>query len=334
MEAAVVWIVVGLVALALFFDFVNGFNDAASSITTVVSTGALKLGHAVALAATFNFLALFAFGFGIASTVASGLVDVAVVDYRVLFATLLGALCYGLFTRLLGLTYSSTHALIGGLIGSVVAKAGFGALIGQGVLTVFAFGVLAPLLGLLLGGALMLALAWALRRSAPRRIDKWSRRAQLVSCALYSLGHGSNDAQRTLGLIWLLLITAGYASNDPDTLPRWAIVSCYAAISIGTLVGGWQIARSTSRRITKLKPVGGVCAETGGALALCITATAGIPVSTTHTITGAIMGVGTERTQSAVRWGIAGTLAWAWVLTIPGAAMMSAAAWWLSYQVF
>jgi inorganic phosphate transporter, PiT family len=333
-SATVLWVLILLVALALAFDFMNGFHDAANAIATVVSTGVLKPGQAVVWAATFNFIALFVFGLSVAATISKGMIDPNVVDYHVIFGALVGAIAWNVITWYFGIPSSSSHALLGGMIGAAVAKAGTGSLIGAGILKTVAFIFVAPLLGFLLAALLMIAVSWAGRRATPRKIDKWFRRGQLVSCALYSLGHGSNDAQKTLGIIWLLLITAGFATKDVNTLPYWAIISCYAAISLGTLFGGWRIVKTMGQKITKLKPVGGFCAETGGAMTLFIASTAGIPVSTTHTITGAIVGVGASRKLSAVRWGIAGNIVWAWIFTIPASAFMSAVAWWVSYKIF
>jgi inorganic phosphate transporter, PiT family len=333
-SATVLWVLILLVALALAFDFMNGFHDAANAIATVVSTGVLKPGQAVVWAATFNFIALFVFGLSVAATISKGMIDPNVVDYHVIFGALVGAIAWNVITWYFGIPSSSSHALLGGMIGAAVAKAGTGSLIGAGILKTVAFIFVAPLLGFLLAALLMIAVSWAGRRATPRKIDKWFRRGQLVSCALYSLGHGSNDAQKTLGIIWLLLITAGFATKDVNTLPYWAIISCYAAISLGTLFGGWRIVKTMGQKITKLKPVGGFCAETGGAMTLFIASTAGIPVSTTHTITGAIVGVGASRKLTAVRWGIAGNIVWAWIFTIPASAFMSAVAWWVSYKIF
>jgi inorganic phosphate transporter, PiT family len=332
--AAVLWVLILLVALALAFDFMNGFHDAANAIATIVSTGVLRPGQAVIWAAVFNFLALFVFGLSVAATVGKGMVNPAFVDYHVIFGALVGAIAWNVITWYYGIPSSSSHALIGGMIGAMVAKAGVGALVMSGILRTVAFIFLSPLIGFALGILLMIAVSWIFRKSTPRRVDKWFRRGQLVSCALFSLGHGSNDAQKTLGIIWLLLITAGYATTDVKTLPYWAIISCYLAISLGTLFGGWRIVKTMGQKITKLRPVGGFCAETGGALTLFFASTFGIPVSTTHTITGAIVGVGASRKLSAVRWGIAGNIIWAWVLTIPASAFVAAVAWWVSLQLF
>ncbi len=319
-----------LVALALAFDFMNGLHDAANSIATVVSTGVLKPHHAVAFAAFFNFVALFVFHLKVASTVGKGIVDPAVVDHYVIFGALVGAIAWNGITWWAGLPSSSSHALIGGLIGAVVAKAGVGPLIGSGIGKTVLFIFVSPALGFLLGSLLLVLVSWAARRTPPARIDRWFRRMQLVSASLYSLGHGGNDAQKTIGVIWLLLITSG-ASGANDPVPVWVIVACYVSIAMGTLLGGWRIVKTMGQRITKLKPVGGFCAETGGAITLFVATGLGIPVSTTHTITGAIVGVGATRKMSAVRWGVAGGIVWAWVFTIPASAFVAAVAWWAGH---
>ncbi len=341
MESSIValWVVVLLVALALVFAFINGFHDAANAIATVVSTGALKPAHAVVWAACFNFLALFVFGlniFGlsIAATIGKGLVDAVAVDTHVIFGALLSAITWNIITWYRGIPSSSSHALMGGLIGATLAKAGTGALVSSGITWALLFILLAPLMGFVLGALLLLLVSWLFRRSTPLRADNWLRRGQLASCALYSLGHGANDAQKTMGIIWLLLIISGAATNDIKSLPGWVVVACYASISIGTLFGGWRIVKTMGQRITKLKPVGGFCAETSGAIILFMSSVLGIPLSTTHTITGAIVGVGAARKLSAVRWGIAGNIVWTWVLTIPASAFVAAIAWWLSKQIF
>ena len=322
-----------LVALALAFDFMNGLHDAANSIATVVSTGVLKPQHAVAFAAFFNFLALFVFQLKVASTVGKGIVDPSIVDHSVIFGALVGAIAWNGITWWAGLPSSSSHALIGGLIGAVVAKAGVGPLIGSGIGKTVLFIFVSPALGFLLGSLLLVLVSWAARRTPPARIDRWFRRMQLVSASLYSLGHGGNDAQKTIGIIWLLLIASG-ASGASDPVPAWVIVACYVSIAMGTLLGGWRIVKTMGQRITKLKPVGGFCAETGGAITLFVATGLGIPVSTTHTITGAIVGVGATRKMSAVRWGIAGGIVWAWVFTIPASAFMAAVAWWAGTLLF
>jgi PiT family inorganic phosphate transporter len=320
-----------LIVLALAFDFMNGFHDAANAIATVVSTGVLKPSSAVALAAFFNFVAIAVFQLKVAATVGKGTIDPAVVDHYVIFGALIGAISWNLLTWYYGIPSSSSHALIGGLVGAAVAKAGTSSLISAGLIKTISFIVLSPLLGLLFGSLMMLIVSWMFVRSTPPRVDKWFRRMQLVSASMYSLGHGGNDAQKTMGIIWMLLIAAGVtAANDP--LPMWVIISCYVAISLGTLFGGWRIVKTMGQKITKLRPVGGFCAETGGAITLFLATGLGIPVSTTHTITGAIVGVGSSRKMSAVRWGVAGNIVWAWIFTIPASAFMAAIAWWLGQQ--
>ena len=317
-----------LVALALAFDFMNGMHDAANSIATVVSTGVLRPQHAVAFAAAFNFIAIAVFQLKVAATVGKGIVDPVVVDQYVIFGALCGAIAWNAITGWFGLPSSSSHALIGGMIGATVAKAGFGALIGTGVGKTVLFIFLSPALGFLLGSIMMVVVYWICRRATPARVDRWFRRLQLVSASAYSLGHGGNDAQKTIGIVWLLLIAAN-VEGAKDSIPAWVIVSCYVAIALGTLVGGWRIVKTMGQKITKLKPVGGFCAETGGAITLFLATGLGIPVSTTHTITGAIVGVGSTRRVSAVRWGVAGNIVWAWIFTIPAAALMAATCWWL-----
>ena len=317
-----------LILVALAFDFMNGFHDAANSIATVVSTGVLRPLYAVGWAAAFNFLAFFLFETKVAATIGKGIIDPGVVDHYVIFGALVGAIAWNLITWLYGIPSSSSHALIGGLVGAGVAKVGAGSLIASGLLKIVAFIFVAPLLGMTLGALLMIVVSWVFVRATPRRIDGWFRRLQLVSAALYSLGHGGNDAQKTAGIIWLLLIAAGYSSTR-DAVPAWVVMACYVTIALGTLFGGWRIVKTMGQRITKLKPVGGFCAETGGAMTLFLATGFGIPVSTTHTITGAIIGVGAARNVSAVRWGVAGGIVWAWILTIPCSAAVAAFAWWL-----
>ena len=326
-------VLVLLVILALAFDFMNGFHDAANSIATIVSTGVLKPHHAVAWAAIFNLLAIFVFQLKVAATVGKGIVDPSVVDHYVLFGALCGALTWNIITWLFGIPSSSSHALIGGLIGATVAKVGTGSLIASGIGKTAIFILLSPLMGFVLGSALMLLVSWLFFKATPTKMDRWFRRMQLASCALYSLGHGSNDAQKTMGVIWLLLVYAQVVAKDAARPPDWVIVSCYLAIAAGTLFGGWRIVKTMGQKITKLKPVGGCCAETGGAISLFIASSFGIPVSTTHTITGAIVGVGSAHKFSAVRWGLAGNIVWAWVLTIPASAFMAAVAWWVGKQI-
>jgi len=320
-----------LIVLALLFDFMNGFHDAANAIATVVSTGVLKPQNAVLLAAFFNFIAILIFQLKVATTVGKGTIDPSVVDHYVVFGALAGAIAWNLLTWYYGIPSSSSHALIGGLVGAAVAKAGTGSLISSGLIKTISFIVLSPLLGFLFGSMMMLIVSWLFVRSTPQRVDKWFRRMQLISASMYSLGHGGNDAQKTMGIIWMLLIAAG-VSGASDPLPWWVILSCYVAIGLGTLFGGWRIVKTMGQKITKLKPVGGFCAETGGAMTLFLATALGIPVSTTHTITGAIVGVGSSRKMSAVRWGIAGNIVWAWIFTIPASAFMAAVAWWLGRQ--
>ncbi len=331
---AALWVVVLLVALAIVFDFMNGFHDAANSIATVVSTGVLKPTQAVVFAAFFNFIAIFIFHLSVAATVGKGIVQPGVVDTHVVFGALVGAISWNVLTWYYGIPSSSSHALIGGIVGAAVAKAGTGPLVMAGVLKTVAFIFVSPLLGYLLGSAMMVAVAWIFRRARPGRVDKWFRRLQLLSAGAYSLGHGGNDAQKTIGIIWMLLIATGYAGAGESSPPLWTIISCYAAIAVGTMFGGWRIVKTMGQKITKLKPVGGFCAESGGALTLFIATGLGIPVSTTHTITGAIVGVGSTQRASAVRWGVAGNIVWAWVLTIPASALVAALAYWLSLLLF
>ncbi|MBL8317107.1 MAG: inorganic phosphate transporter [Burkholderiaceae bacterium] len=327
------WVVVMLVLLALAFDFMNGFHDAANSIATVVSTGVLKPHQAVAFAALFNFIAIWVFQLKVAATVGKGIVDAGVVDHYVVFGALVGAIVWNVVTWWYGIPSSSSHALIGGIVGAVIAKAGAGKLVGAGVFKTVAFILVSPVLGFLLASLMMVLVAWAFRRTSPLRVDNWFRRLQLVSAGMYSLGHGGNDAQKTIGIIWMLLVAAGYVAAGDKSPPAWVIWSCYLAIGLGTLFGGWRIVKTMGQRITKLKPVGGFCAETGGALTLFLASGLGIPVSTTHTITGAIVGVGSVRNASAVRWGVAGNIVWAWIFTIPASAFMAAVAYWFSLKL-
>jgi PiT family inorganic phosphate transporter len=322
-----------LVLLALVFDFMNGFHDAANAIATVVSTGVLKPQTAVAMSALFNFVAIFTVGVHVASTVGKGTVDPAIVDQYVIFGALVGAIVWNVITWYYGIPSSSSHALIGGLVGAAVAKSGTGALVGGGLLKTVTWILISPLLGFLLGSLVMLAVSWIFVKTPPRKVDTWFRRLQLVSAAAYSLGHGGNDAQKTIGIIWMLLIAAGASQASEAVPPLWVIISCYTAISLGTLFGGWRIVKTMGQKITKLKPVGGFCAESGGAITLFLASAIGVPVSTTHTITGAIVGVGSAQKASAVRWGVAGNIVWAWVFTIPASAFMSAIAWWVGTHI-
>jgi PiT family inorganic phosphate transporter len=333
-EQVALWVVVMLVGLALLFDFMNGFHDAANSIATVVSTGVLKPGQAVVFAAFFNFIAIFVFHLSVAATVGKGIAMPGVVDVHVVFGALTGAITWNLITWYYGIPSSSSHALIGGIVGAVMAKTGASGLVGSGIAKTVAFIFVSPLLGYVLGSLMLVVVAWTFRRATPSRVDSWFRRLQLVSAGAYSLGHGGNDAQKTIGIIWLLLIATGHASTSDALPPTWTIVSCYIAIALGTMFGGWRIVKTMGQKITKLKPVGGFCAETGGALTLFMATMLGIPVSTTHTITGAIVGVGSTRRASAVRWGVAGNIVWAWILTIPASAFVAAIAYWISLQAF
>jgi inorganic phosphate transporter, PiT family len=331
---AALWVVVVLVALALAFDFMNGFHDAANSIATVVSTGVLRPTTAVAFAAAFNVIAYFVFGLHVAATIGKGIVQPGVVDTTVVFGALIGAMFWNVLTWYYGIPSSSSHALIGGIVGAVMAKAGAGSLIAGGIWKTVLWIFLSPVLGFLLGSLMMVLVSNVLRRSTPSRIDRWFRRLQLVSAGAYSLGHGGNDAQKTVGIIWMLLIAAGTTASTDAAPPAWVLLACYFAIGMGTMFGGWRIVKTMGQKITKLKPVHGFCAETGGALTLFIASALGIPVSTTHTITGAIVGVGSTQRASAVRWGVAGNIVWAWIFTIPASAFVAAVAYWVGLQIF
>jgi PiT family inorganic phosphate transporter len=336
MEASSIafWVVAVLVVLALLFDFMNGFHDAANSIATVVSTGVLKPQQAVLFAAFFNVIAIAIFQLKVASMIGKGIVEPGVVDHHVVFGALIGAIAWNVITWWYGIPSSSSHALIGGIMGAVMAKAGVSKLIGAGILKTVVFIFVSPFLGFLLGSLMMVLVSWAFRRTSPRRVDRWFRRLQLVSAGLYSLGHGGNDAQKTIGIIWMLLVAAGYMASDASAPPTWVIVCCYISIGLGTMFGGWRIVKTMGQRLTKLKPVGGFCAETGGALTLFLATALGIPVSTTHTITGAIVGVGSVRNASAVRWGLASNIVWAWIFTIPASAFVAGMFYWLSMTLF
>ena len=320
-----------LVVLALAFDFMNGFHDAANSIATVVSTGVLRPYQAVVWAAFFNFVAIFIFHLKVAAMVGKGIVDPIAIDHYVIFGALIGAIAWNLITWYYGIPSSSSHALIGGMIGATIAKAGTGPLLTPGIVKTATFIIISPLLGLTLGALIMIAVSWICLRTAPQRVDRWFRRLQLVSSALYSIGHGSNDAQKTMGIIWLLLITAGVTTKDH--LPSWVIISCYIAIAMGTMFGGWRIVKTMGQKITKLRPIGGFAAETGGAITLFTASAFGIPVSTTHTITGAIIGVGSAQRARAVRWGVAGNIMIAWIVTMPAAAVFAAVAYYIGRLV-
>jgi PiT family inorganic phosphate transporter len=326
-------VVIGLVIIALAFDFMNGFHDAANSIATVVSTRVLKPYQAVLLAATFNFAALFVFHLSVAATVGRGIIDQGIVDHHVVFGALIGAISWNVITWYYGIPSSSSHALIGGLVGAAVAKAGTWALIPAGILKTVAFIFVSPMLGFLIGSLLMLAISWIFVRETASRVDRLFRRLQLVSSSMYSLGHGGNDAQKTVGIIWMLLIASGHVGMK-DPVPSWVVIACYVTIAFGTMFGGWRIVKTMGQRITKVRPVGGFCAELSGSITLFLATSLGIPVSTTHTITGSIVGVGSTQAVSAVRWGLAGNIVWAWVLTIPCSAFMAGLAWWVGRQLF
>lgn len=328
------WVVVLLVVLAVAFDFLNGFHDAANSIATVVSTGVLKPGQAVLFAAFFNFVAIFIFQFSVAATIGKGLVQPGVVDVNIVFGALVGAISWNFITWYFGIPSSSSHALIGGIVGAVMVKAGPSSLVFASVMKTVLFIFVSPLMGFLLGSLMLIAVSWTLRLSTPSRVDRWFRRLQLVSAGAYSLGHGGNDAQKTIGIVWMLLIATGYTAAGDASPPTWVVLTCYSAIAVGTMFGGWRIVKTMGQRLTKLKPVHGFCAETGGAITLFMATILGIPVSTTHTITGAIVGVGATQRASAVRWGVAGNIMWAWILTIPATALIAALAYWLSVQIF
>ncbi len=322
-----------IIAVALAFDYSNGFHDAANSIATIVSTRVLKPFQAVIWAAAFNFLAYFLFHLTVARTIGKGTIDPAIVDYYIIFGALVGAILWNVITWYYGIPSSSSHALIGGLVGAALAKVGFSGLIMGGVLKIIAFIFIAPFLGFVIGGTLMVIVSWLCRNMAPRKVDKHFRRFQLLSAAAYSLGHGGNDAQKTVGIIWMLLIAAGVSQAGDTAPPGWVVLACYSAMGLGTMFGGWRIVKTMGNRITKLNQARGFCANSGGAITLFMATALGIPVSTTHTITGAIAGVGSTRGARRVRWGVAGGIVWAWILTIPCSAAMAALAWYLGRQV-
>jgi len=317
------YIVVALITVALIFDYINGFHDAANSIATVVSTRVLSPGKAVIWAAFFNFIAAFTFGTAVAKTVGAGMIDINIVTFAVVFGGLTGAIVWDLITWYYGLPTSSSHALIGGYAGAAVAKAGFAAIIPGGWTLTLIFIVLSPLIGLVTGLTMMTSIYWVFRWVPPSRVDRWFRRLQLLSAAFFSLNHGANDAQKTMGIIAGVLFAAGYIQTFD--IPFWVVLAAHGAIGLGTLAGGWRIIHTMGSKITKLQPVGGFAAETGAAMALMTATLTGVPVSTTHAITGAIVGVGSTRRLSAVRWGVAGQIVWAWVLTTPAAFTIGAA---------
>jgi inorganic phosphate transporter, PiT family len=322
-------LVIVVIVVALIFDYINGFHDAANSIATVVSTRVLSPGQAVVWAAFFNFIAAFVFGTAVAKTVGSGMVDISIVTSSVILAGLIGAIVWDLITWYYGLPTSSSHALIGGYAGAAVAKVGMVALIPGGWTKTLIFIILAPLMGMALGFTLMTAILWIFKGFAPSRVDRHFRRLQLVSAAAYSLGHGGNDAQKTMGIIAGAMYAGGLLQEF--RIPFWVVIAAHAAIALGTLAGGWRIIHTMGSKITRLQPVGGFAAETAGAISLFTATGLGVPVSTTHTITGAIIGVGSTRRLSAVRWGIAGQIVWAWILTIPMSAAIAAGVFYLLY---
>jgi inorganic phosphate transporter, PiT family len=316
-------LLIGLIAVALLFDFLNGLHDAANAIATIVSTRVLRPLYAVVWAAFFNFIAFLFFGLHVAQTLGTGIVAATVVDPRVIFGALMGAIAWNLITWRLGIPSSSSHALIGGLVGSGMAKAGVGAIVWTGLGKTGAAIVLSPLLGFLLALLLVLVVSWTFVRATPFAVDSAFRSFQLVSAALYSLGHGGNDAQKTMGIIAVLLYSQGLLGQEFH-VPFWVVIACHAAMGLGTLVGGWRIVRTVGSKITRLTPMQGFCAETGGAMTLFLATNLGVPVSTTHTITGAIVGVGAARRVSAVRWNVAGNIVVAWIVTLPAAALVGA----------
>lgn len=325
-----IWSLVLLVAVALAFDFMNGFHDGANSISTIVATGALTPKQAVLFAAAFNFIALWVFQLKVAATIGKGTVDPMFVDHYVIFGALMGALAWNIITWYYGIPSSSSHALVGGLVGATVVKAGGVApIVWGGFGKILLFIVISPLVGFFIGGMLMVAVAWAFRNKSPHQAGSWFRYGQLFAAGAYSLGHGGNDAQKTIGIIWLLLITAGVSTSDVATLPMWVVYSCYGAIAWGTYLGGWRIVKTMGSKITKLNAVSGSCASMGGAISLGLATLGGIPVSTTHTITGAIVGVGTAQDVKAVRWAMTFNLVVAWVLTIPASGLIAALFWYV-----
>lgn len=322
-----------LVLLALSFDFINGFHDAANSIATVVSTRVLSPRLAVFWAAFFNFIAFLVFELHVANTIGKGIVDPAIVDRHLIAATLIGASAWDLITWYWGLPTSSSHALIGGFVGAALVKAGVASLVLPGITKTVVFMVLAPVMGLILGLVLGAIVYRLFQRQSPGSVDGIFRKGQLISAALYSLGHGGNDAQKTMGIIAVLLFSAGVLGKD-FYVPLWVVLSCHAAMGLGTLFGGWRIVKTMGQKIVKLKPIDGFCAETGGAMTLFATGMLGIPVSTTHTITGSIMGIGSLKRMTAVRWGVAGRIVWAWIFTIPASAAIAAISYWLTSAIW
>ena len=325
--------IIFLIGLALFFDFLNGFHDAANSIATIVATRVLSPKYAVMWAAFFNFIAFAFFGLHVAGTIGKGIVDIAQVDSYIIFGTLMGACSWNIITWYFGIPSSSSHALVGGLIGAALVKAGTSALMMQGIAKTLAFIVISPVVGMLLGLLLGVIVYNLSARSTPAKVDHLFRKGQLLSAAAYSLGHGGNDAQKTMGIIAGLLFSAGYLGTEFH-VPLWVVLTCHAAIALGTMSGGWRIVKTMGNKLSKLRPVDGFCAETGAALVLFGASAIGVPISTTHTITGAIVGVGSLKGARAVKWGVAGNIVWAWIITIPAAAAISASCYWLAVRLF
>ncbi len=324
------WSLVLLVGVALAFDFMNGFHDGANSISTIVATGALTPKQAVLFAAAFNFIAIWAFQLKVAATIGKGTVDPQFVDHYVIFGALMGALAWNIITWYYGIPSSSSHALVGGLVGATMVKAGgLTPIVWSGFGKILLFIVVSPLVGFFIGGLLMVLVAWIFRNKTPYQASSWFRYGQLFAAGAYSLGHGGNDAQKTIGIIWLLLITAGVSTTDVETLPTWVVYACYGAIAWGTYLGGWRIVKTMGSKITKLNSISGSCASMGGAISLGLATLGGIPVSTTHTITGAIVGVGTAQDVKAVRWSMTMNLVVAWVLTIPASGLIAALFWYV-----
>jgi PiT family inorganic phosphate transporter len=327
------WFIISLIVLALVFDFINGFHDSANSVATIVSTRILSPKFAVLWAAFFNFIAFLFFGLHVAGTIGKGIVDVTVIDKQVIFGALMGAILWDLITWWLGLPSSSSHALIGGLIGSALVKAGVQSLVWTGIRKTLIFIVVAPVTGFVLGMILAWIVFRILYKSNPFKVDKVFRVGQLVSAAMYSLGHGGNDAQKTMGIIASLLFTAGYLGPEFH-IPLWIVLSCHGAIALGTMLGGWRIVKTMGQKLSKMRPVDGFCAETGAAVTLYVSTALGVPVSTTHTITGSILGIGTIKKASSVKWKIANNIVIAWIFTIPAAAIISAFFYWVITNLF
>lgn len=328
METLALPLLVGLVGIALLFDFLNGLHDAANSIATIVSTRVLRPQYAVFWAAFFNFIAFLFFGLNVATTLGKGIIDPSIVTPHVVFSALMGAIVWNIVTWLAGIPSSSSHALVGGLVGAGLAKTGFSAVVWSGLVKTASAIFLSPAFGFFLALMLVLAVSWTFVKRTPFAVDKTFRHLQFVSASLYSLGHGGNDAQKTMGIIAVLLYSQGYLGGE-FYVPFWVVIACQSAMALGTLLGGWRIVHTMGSKITRLNPMQGFCAETGGAITLFIATHFGIPVSTTHTITGAIVGVGAARRVSAVRWGIAGNIVIAWIITMPAGAAISASTYWL-----